>query len=81
MVVRVQFFGIQRALTQTSEVEVALNGQARVGDVFSHIRNCYPHLKLYEEDLLITVNSRVSTMDQDLNPDDTLAFLPHIGGG
>lgn len=81
MVVSVQFFGIQRTLTQTSELEVPLNGQDKVGDVFSYIRNCYPDLKLCEEDLLITVNNRVSNMEQGLNPDDKLAFLPHIGGG
>jgi len=81
MVVLVQFFGIQRALTQAGEVEVPLNGQGRVGDVFSYIRNCYPDLQLCEEDLLITVNNRVSNMEQGLNPDDKLAFLPHIGGG
>ncbi|MCP4666307.1 MAG: MoaD/ThiS family protein [Deltaproteobacteria bacterium] len=81
MVVWVQFFGIQRALIQANEVEVPLHGQGRVGDVFSYIRNCYPDLQLCEEDLLITVNNRVSDMEQGLNPDDKLAFLPHIGGG
>jgi molybdopterin converting factor small subunit len=81
MVVMVQFFGIQRALTQTNEVEVPLNGQGRVGDVFSYIQNCYPDLELCEEDLLVTVNSKVSSMEQGLNPYDKLAFLPHIGGG
>jgi molybdopterin converting factor small subunit len=49
--------------------------------VFAYIRGCYPDLALSEEDLLVTVNNRVSRMDQGLNPHDTLAFIPHIGGG
>lgn len=81
MTVFVQFFGIQRALTQTSEVEVPLNAQNRVGDVFSYILNCYPELQLCEENLLVTVNNKVSSMEEGLNPNDKLAFLPHIGGG
>ena len=81
MVVLVQFYGIQRTLTQADEVEVPLEKHGRVGDVLSYIQNCYPHLQLSEDDLLVTVNNKVSNMEQGLNPNDKLAFLPHIGGG
>ncbi len=81
MVVSVQFFGIQRKLTQTNEVEAPLDGQGKVEDVFSYIGNCYPALQLRKGDILITVNSRAAGLEQVLNPGDKLAFLPHIGGG
>ena len=81
MKVRVQFYGVQRILARTREVDVPIHHRGRVGDVFAYIRDCYPDLALSEEDLLVTVNNRVSRMDQGLNPHDTLAFIPHIGGG
>ena len=81
MVVTVQFFGVQRTLTKTREIQVTLAENARVSDVFVHIRVSYPDMLLNEEGVLITVNNKVSTMNRVLNPNDKIAFLPHVGGG
>ena len=81
MVVSVEFYGAQRMLTQTQEVKVLLFENGRVSDVAEYIRRRYPNLPLSEEDFLVTVNSHVSTLNHSLNPNDKIAFLPHIGGG
>ena len=81
MVVSVEFYGAQRTLTQTREVKVPLLGSCRVSDVAGYIRQRYPQLPLDEENFLVSVNNNVSTLNHILNPNDRIAFLPHIGGG
>jgi molybdopterin converting factor small subunit len=80
-VVSVQFFGVQRALTQTSEILVPLLKGACVRDVLRYIMKAYPDLQLREEDMVVTVNNCISPISRTLNPNDRVAFLPHIGGG
>jgi molybdopterin converting factor small subunit len=81
MVVSVQFFGAQRSLTKTNEIQIPLTENGRVSDVFGYVRNCYPDLPLNEEGVLVTVNDKASDMNHVLKPDDNIAFLPHVGGG
>ncbi|MDY6970970.1 MAG: MoaD/ThiS family protein [Thermodesulfobacteriota bacterium] len=81
MVISVQFHGTQRKLTRTSEIRVPVHEDCRVSDVFVHVKNRYPDLLLSQEDVWVSVNNLMSTMNQILNPDDRITFLPHIGGG
>ena len=81
MVVSVHFFGAQRTLTKTSELQVKLTENGRVHDVCLLLMDRYPELPLNEEDVLITVNNRASNMNHILSPNDHITFLPHIGGG
>ena len=81
MVVSVKFYGVHRALTSTREIQVPLQKDACVRDVISYVRGCFPALRLSEKDVLVSVNEKVSHMDQVLMADDKIAFLPHIGGG
>ena len=81
MVVSVNFLGLQRSLTRTDRVEVRLPGQGRVTDVLSHIRECFPDLPLEDDAFLVMVNDRVATLDAELQHNDTVSFLPHLGGG
>lgn len=81
MVVSVQFFGAQRTLTKTPELQVELTENSRVSDVCLLLMNRYPDLPLNEEDILVTVNNRASSMKRILSPNDHITFLPHVGGG
>jgi molybdopterin converting factor small subunit len=81
MMVSVQFCGVQRALTRTHEIEVPLGEKGRVRDVFAYLVECYPGLPLNNNSIFVTVNNKISTIDQPLRPNDTITFLPHIGGG
>ncbi|MBW1683331.1 MAG: MoaD/ThiS family protein [Deltaproteobacteria bacterium] len=81
MVVSVQFFGVQRAMTRTAELEIPLEGQASVLDVMNFIKSSFPLLPLSESDVSITVNNKAGRLNQTLRANDKVAFLPHIGGG
>ncbi len=81
MVVSVQFFGAQRALTKTSEIQIPLTKDGRVSDIFIYLMDCYPDLPLNEEGVLVTVNNEAANMNHALKPDDSITFLPHVGGG
>jgi len=81
MVVSVEFYGAQRALTQTREVRVSLLENGRVRDVVKYLGHLYPDLTLGEGNFLVIVNNKVSTLNHTLNYNDKVTFLPHIGGG
>ncbi|MBW2708300.1 MAG: MoaD/ThiS family protein [Deltaproteobacteria bacterium] len=81
MVISVNFHGFQRMVTQTREVQIALANGTRVDHVLDAVQERFPKLPLQREDLIITVNDKVSTMDQLLKERDTVSLLPHIGGG
>jgi len=81
MSVAVQFYGVQKALTKTHELRVPIQKGRKVRDVLNYLSECYPDLVIREDDVVITVNNRISSMDRTLKPDDRVSFLPHIGGG
>ena len=81
MVVSVQFHGVHRAITRVNEVRFALASNARVSDLVKRIERTYPDLQLSRDDIMVSINDQVSTMNHSLNPEDKISFLPHIGGG
>lgn len=81
MVISVNFHGIQRMVTETDEMQISLSKGTRVDHVLEAVQERFPKLPLQKEDLLITVNDRVSTTDQLLKERDKVSILPHIGGG
>jgi len=81
MVVSVEFFGVQRALTKTAKIQIPLAENGRVRDVFGYLMGYYPNLTLREEAVVVTVNDITSNMNHILKPADTIVFLPHVGGG
>jgi molybdopterin converting factor small subunit len=81
MVVSVQFIGALRTLTKTREIQIPLTKDGRVCDVLMYLMDCYPDLPLSEQGMLVTVNNKASNINHILNPDDSIIFLPHVGGG
>ena len=81
MNVSVSFFGVQRRIVQQDEIRLELGNEARVSDLLQHIRTSYPGLFLNEHSIMITVNNRVSTLDQNLNLNDSVSIISHLGGG
>jgi len=50
-------------------------------DALEYVRSRYPELPLDLEAIIITVNHEQASLDTVLKPDDTVSFLPSIGGG
>ena len=82
MNISINFSGSQRQTVKTDRILVPISDKVRVvADLFNYIKDVYPELALNKEAVLVTVNSSVSSLDYRLNPDDEVAFMPHIGGG
>ncbi|MDP2917168.1 MAG: MoaD/ThiS family protein [Dehalococcoidia bacterium] len=81
MVISIEFFGIQRVIAKTNIVSMPINGKTIVSDVIEYVRNKYPALYLDGDTLLITVNHEAAPPDRLLRANDTVSFIPRIGGG
>jgi len=81
VVISINFYGLQRMVTQTDEMQISLSDGTRVDHVLEAVQERFPKLPLQREDLLITVNDKVSTAGQLLKERDKVSLLPHIGGG
>jgi molybdopterin converting factor small subunit len=80
-VISIKFFGMQRAVTKTDSIDMPVTEKARVADALEYVRHRYPELPLDQETVLITVNQEQASLDTMLKPNDTVSFLPSIGGG
>ena len=81
MGVSIQFFGMQRAIARTDSIDMPITGETRVSHVLEYVRYHYPDLPLNEGTVLVAVNQRMATLDRVLDANDTVSFLPFIGGG
>ena len=81
IVVTIKFLGMQRAVTKTDSIDMPITEKTRVTDALEYVRQQYPELPLDQETLLITVNHEQASPDTVLKPNDTVSFLPAIGGG
>lgn len=81
MGVSIQFLGMQRAVARTDSIHMPMTGETRVSDVLEYVRHRYPDLPLNEGIVLVAVNQRMATLDRVLDANDTVSFLPFIGGG
>ena len=81
MAISIQFFGTHRNITRTDTVHMPFREKARVTDVLEYVRQLYPALHLDKRMILATVNQNVVSLDTELRENDTVIFLPHIGGG
>jgi molybdopterin converting factor small subunit len=81
IVVSIKFLGMQRAVTKTDSIDMPITEKTRVTDALEYVRQRYPELPLDQETLLITINHEQASPDTMLKPNDTVSFLPAIGGG
>ena len=72
---------MQRAVTKTNSLDMPISVETRVNDALEYVRQRYPELHLDEGLSLITVNHEIAPLDRVLEADDTVSFLPFIGGG
>jgi molybdopterin converting factor small subunit len=81
MVVFIEFVGKQRDIAKTGKISLPISGEMSVRDALEHIEQRYPTLPLDRNSLLVTVNHEVAPLSKALKANDTVCFLPHIGGG
>jgi molybdopterin converting factor small subunit len=81
MVVSIEFFGRQRVVTKTHSINMPIAKGTRVNDALEYVNSLYPELRLGDETTLITVNHEMASLDRVLTANETVSFLPFIGGG
>ncbi len=81
MTVRIEFLGMQRSITKTSSIDMPISEKTIVADVLEYVRCRYPDLPLDEKMILMIVNQGMTSPDTILKRNDTVSFLPAIGGG
>ena len=81
MIVSIEFFGMQRAVTKTDSINMPISEQTRVTDALEYVRDRYPDLPLDDGTVLITINQEMASPERVLRANDNILFLPHIGGG
>lgn len=81
MVVSIKLLGMHRVVTNTDSIDMPITGATRVNDALEYLRQQYPALDLDEDILLVAVNHEIASLDRILRDNDTVSFLPVIGGG
>jgi len=81
MIALIEFLGMQRAITKTNSIDMPISKETKVNDALEYVRHRYPDLHLDEGMSLITVNHEIASLDRILKANDTVSFLPFIGGG
>ncbi len=81
MVIAIDFSGSQRAVTKTHRIHMPITDKTKVTDVLEYVRQRYPDLALRRQMIIAIVNHEAASLDKVLRANDTVAFLPPIGGG
>lgn len=81
MFVFVKLYGQQRLHANADRIEIPVATVKSVSDVYKYLKRFYPGLAISKESLLITVNDRVSRMEEAIKENDTVRFMPVMGGG
>lgn len=81
MIISIEFLGTQLAVTKVNSIDMPITGKTRVNDALDYVRNQYPALKLDEDMIFIAVNQEIAPLNRILTANDTVSFLPTIGGG
>lgn len=81
MKVRVKFFAILRERVGASEIAKEIAQGSTVGDLWRQLQKDYPKLDVPGIRLLYAVNQSYVSLDQELNDNDEVVFIPPVSGG
>ena len=81
MVVSISFNGLQRRVTSRERIQVTISEKTRVNELLSYVRERYPDIAIDEDAILVIINNELSSLEQLLQENDQICFVPHIGGG
>jgi molybdopterin converting factor small subunit len=80
-VVSIEFYGSQRTITGTKSIKIPITERTLAKDILEYVRAQFPALPLDHDKYIVTVNQEVASPERRLAANDTICFLPHIGGG
>jgi len=77
----ITFFGWQRKVTHVESISMPINETTTVADALEYVRQQFPDLPLEPRTVVAMVNQQLASPDRGLKGDDTVSFMPYIGGG
>lgn len=81
MSVTVLLFGAAADLAGNREIEVPLEGEANLEELWNTVANEYPRLAPMGETLAFAVNGEYAAKEDKVSSGDEVAFLPPVSGG
>ncbi len=78
---KVRFFASLKDLVGEAEMEMQLEQETSVRDIFQQLETRFPEIKKYESILLVAVNMEYADLDACLIPGDEVCFFPPVSGG
>ena len=81
MVISIEFIGAQRVIARKDKISMPITENTKAGNALDFVKSNYPELSLQEDLIIITINHEAAPPDRLLKANDTLCFIPCIGGG
>jgi molybdopterin converting factor subunit 1 len=78
---KVRFFATLKDLVGESEMEMQLEQETSVREIFQQLESRFPKIKSYESIMLVAVNMEYADLDATVAPGDELCFFPPVSGG
>jgi len=78
---KVRFFASLKDLVGESEMEMQLEQETSVREIFQQLETRFPEIKGYESSMLVAVNMEYADLDATVAPDDEVCFFPPVSGG
>lgn len=79
--VKVRFFASLKQIMGTSEMEIKVQVDTPVSQVFQELKTRFPEFGKYESVLLVAVNQEYADFEALVSPGDEIAFFPPVSGG
>jgi len=81
MKIKIKFFASHRELVGAGEIDMEVEKNLKVGDIFQNLKDKYPALIEVEPTTIIVINHNIATMDDSVKDGDVLAMFPPVSGG
>ena len=81
MTISIKLSGMQQVIAGTSTIEMPVTGYSTVADALEYVKKRFPNLSLDKHSMFIVIDHKIVPLDRALRADDTIEFLPAIGGG
>ena len=81
MKIKVKLFARYRELVGTKETELEVQAGTTVAELKKVIKDYFPQLKNWDNNLIIAINSEFANNNQILKEGDEITLLPPLSGG
>lgn len=81
MKIKIKFFASIREIVGKNEIEMEIDRNSKVRDVYKKLKLNYPELKKIESTTIVVLNHNIANLKSNINEGDVLALFPPVSGG